>query len=272
VYDPNDIARTTIKETLIHDEIGTGAVTGPKQLYVYDPDIVARKTGRETLDKIEYKMNMAAHAYKGHVYDPDDVARTTSKETLVALQRLYGNIDAREGGGGYETNEYDAKTTQKQFLSDLDYFGSAKHDRGEGYGTNEHIAKDTQKQFLSDIEYFGGADSSDKKQKSYDDMYNALIREDKEVTLVGRDPTQSGKKVFNDCVNVAAPRKQECDYRVVREHENIDHIYNQGPTLDIGSVTRNRDNYDFETNTRFDISLLKAFKDNPYTQPLDSVV
>jgi hypothetical protein len=271
IYDPNDIARTTIKETLIHDEIGTGTLTGPKQIYVYDPDEVAKKTIRETLDRMDYEMNMAAKVYKGKVYDPNDPARTTIKETTIDKERLFGNIDAAEGGGGYETNEFDAKDTQKQFLSDLDYYGGVGQDRGEGYLTNEHDAKDTQKQFLSDIEYFGVADSSDKKQKSYDDMYNANITEAKEVTLFGRAPTQSGSKMFNDKVNMAVPKKQECDQRATRLQSNKDKVYNSIPFLEEDTITRTRKNFDTEMNNRLDISLLDAFRENPYTQPLHSV-
>ena len=268
IYDPNDVARTTIKETLIHDEIGTSIVTGPKQIYVYDPDVVAKKTVRETLDRASYEMNLTGHMYKSTVYDPNDVARATTKETMVDLERLYGNIETREGGGGYETNEYEAKITQKELFSDLDYFGTARKEKGEGYLTNEHEAKNTQKQFLSDIEYFGGADSSDKKQKSYEDVYNALIRDDKEVTLIGREPTKSGKKEFNDYVNMAQPKKNEFD---LQNYENIERVYNQSPMFDISTSSRNKNNCDIEKNNRFDVSLLNAFKDNPYTQPLDSV-
>jgi hypothetical protein len=271
VYDPNDIARTTIKETLIHDEIGTGTLTGPKQLYIYDPDEIAKKTIRETLDRMDYEMNMAAKVYKGKVYDPNDPARTTIKETTVDRERLFGNINAYEGGGGYETNEYDAKDTQKQFLSDYDYYGVARNEKGEGYLTNEYDAKDTQKQFLSDIEYFGVADSTDKKQTSYEDMYNASITENKEVTLFGREPTQTGRKVFNDSVNMAPPRKQQCDNRSARAQNNSDKVYNAIPSFDAETLTRTRKNFDIEQDSRLDISLLDAFRDNPYTQPLDSV-
>lgn len=272
VYDPNDIARTTIKETLIHDEIGTGTLTGPKQIYIYDPDEVAKKTIRETLERTDYEMNMAANVYKGKVYDPDDVPRKTTKETIVDLEREYGNINTMEGGGGYETNEFDAKDTQKQFLSDYDYYGVVARDKGEGYITNEHDAKDTQKQFLSDMEYFGIADAgTDKKQKSYDDMYNANITENKEVTLFGREPTQTGTKVFNDSLNMATPRKQECDQRSTRSDNNKNKIYNTIPSFTEETITKTRNNYDFEMNNRLDISLLDAFKENPYTQPLNSV-
>ena len=272
VYDPNDIARTTIKETLIHDEIGTGTLTGAKQLYVYDPDEIAKKTIRETLDRMDYEMNVASHIHKGKVYDPNDTARTTIKETTVNLEREYGNINAIEGGGGYETNEFDAKDTQKQFLSQYDYIGIGTRDVAGGYETNEFDAKDTQKQFLSDIEYFGIADAAeDKKQMSYEDMYNATITERKEVTLFGREPTQTGNKVFNDCLNVAAPRKQECDIRSTRVANNADRVYNSIPALSDETITKTRRNFDIEMDNRLDISLLDAFKENPYTQPLNSV-
>lgn len=272
IYDPNDVARTTIKETLIHDENGTGTVTGPRQLYVYDPEEVAKKTIRETLDRMDYEMNLSANVFKGTAYDPSDVARKTTKETTVDKNRLYGNIDAWAKGGGYETNEWDAKTTQKEFISDNDYFGSAMRDVGEGYITNKYDAKDTQKQFLSDIEYYGGANAcEDKKQMSYENMYNATITENKEVTLFGRKPTQSGAKVFNDCVNMAEPRKRECDNKMERLSNNRDRIQNDISLLDEASITRSRRTFDIEMDDRLDPIILSAFKQNPFTQPLDSV-
>ena len=48
-YDPNDIARTTIKETNIHDN-RTGNMDGGRQsqLPAYDPNDIARTTIKET--------------------------------------------------------------------------------------------------------------------------------------------------------------------------------------------------------------------------------
>ena len=271
IYDPNDVARTTIKETLIHDEIPT-FIKGPQQLYVYDPDEIAKKTIRETVERMDYEMNMAAKVYKGKVYDPDDPTRTTMKETIVDKERLFGNVDAWAKGGGYETNDHDPRITQKQFLSDNDYYAIAGRDKGEGYITNEYDAKDTQKQFLSDIEYFGIADSAEEnKQMSYDDMYNATITERKETTLFGREPTQTGKKVFNDCINVAEPKKRECDTRAERLQNNRDRIYNEPVHIDDDTITKSKRTYDVEMDTRLDPILLTAFKDNPYTHPLNSV-
>ena len=47
VHDANDILRTTIKETNIHDT-RTGNVNGPNKITVYDPNDIMRTTIKET--------------------------------------------------------------------------------------------------------------------------------------------------------------------------------------------------------------------------------
>lgn len=260
VIDPNHVARTTIKETTIHDEIGS-QLKGPTQLYIYDPDEVAKTTIRETMEHENYEANIKVNAYKGTVHDPDDVTKKTIKETTVQLERMYGNIDAVDGiNNGYQTNKHDAKETHKQFIADNDYYGGAKRDAGEGYITNEIDAKETQKQFFSDIDYYGGATSYDKKQTSYDDIYNANISEQKESILYGRDPTQTGEKSFNGNISLKTPKdplKQD-------NHLNIDKIYRHD-TINTPMPTREK-NIDIAQNqsSRFDTSLLSALNDNPY--------
>lgn len=272
IYDPNDIARTTIKETLIHDDMGTGTITGPKQLFVYDPDEVAKATIRETLERMDYEMNLAGGAKKSTVYDPDDAARTTMRETTEDRTRD-GNIDRVEGMGDYATTDYSAKNTQKQFLSDKDYIGVATRTLNEGYQTNEFEAKNTQKQFLSDKDYIGGAEAKDKKQKSYEDMYNAYISVSQESLLENRDPTQTGAKNFltQECINMSH-RKQVCDNVSTRETQNIGKVNatKYGGVTETG-ITRQKKEYG-TTNDRLDPSLLKAYMENPYTHPLNSVV
>ena len=266
IYDPNDIARTTIKETALHDEVGTSQITGPKQLYVYDPEEIAKKTLRETLKREAYETNLSAHFYKGKVYDPEDVARTTTKQTMIDKERLFGNVNTIEGGGGYETNEHDAKNTHKQFLSDIDYYGGVRDDQGKGYITNEFDAKNTHKQFLSDHEYYGVMESSDKKQKSYDDMYNAEIDANKEEVLVGREPTQTSSKKFNSKVHLARLKKQ-----VLKPDGGggtIHKISNAIPSKEQDSVTRIKNN--LEENYRFDITLFDAIKNNPYVHDINA--
>jgi hypothetical protein len=238
IYDPNDVARTTIKETLIHDEMGMGTVTGPKKLAVYDPDEIAKKTLRETLESMDYEMNVAPNVPKGVVYDPEDGPRTTMKETLVT-ETHEGNIDRLEGMGDY-VNDYVARNTQKQFYSDNDYYGVS-------------------------------ASAYNKKEMSKQDIANAVISERKEVTLFGREPTKEGKKVANgsECISMAH-KKMECDMTAVRATANQDRIGQLIPDLSQLNITKDKSHYQVPDN-RLDPSLLNAFNENPYTQSLQSV-
>ena len=68
VYDPNDVARTTIKETLISRK---GNVKGPNKLTVYDPNDVAKTTIKETLIHNNRKGNLAVTTKKNRVYAYD---------------------------------------------------------------------------------------------------------------------------------------------------------------------------------------------------------
>jgi hypothetical protein len=269
IYDPNDIARTTIKETLLHDDMGVGAMTGPKKLIVYDPDEIAKRTIRETLERMDYEMNLGTDVPKGMVYDPDDKTRTTMKETLVE-ETHDGNLDRLEGLGAY-INDYLAKNTQKQFVSDNDYYGVATRENADGYKTNKYEARNTQKQFISDGDHYGVAVSSQKKDRSKEDTSNAVITERKEVTLYGREPTKVGNKVANggETVNLDV-KKQQCDVTSTRANNNIDRfVGSKIPTFTDFNITKDR-SYQSIPDDRLDPTLLKPFYDNPYTQPLTS--
>ena len=82
VHDPNDVARTTIKETNIHDT-REGHLSGPIKQTVYDPNDIARTTIKETNIHDTREGHMAEKGFKPTVYDPNDVARTTIKETNI---------------------------------------------------------------------------------------------------------------------------------------------------------------------------------------------
>ena len=272
VYDPNDIAKTTIKETLIHDaDITNIKGLGVPRGIVYDKKEVAPKpTVRQTLDLVDTTINMANVKKAATVYDPDDKARTTHKETLVGAQRD-GNIDALSRfNGGYENEEYDAKPTQKEFYSDNDYYGGAKQDIGEGYTVANVEAKTTQKEFLSDNDYYGvAAEQGAQKQMSYEDAYNACMNDMREGTLVRREPTQTSVKLTSGSEAVMMQSKKiECDNVNERHSQNADRVINEISHVIPESLTRQRQEY--EVDDRLDIDLLKAFKENPYTKPLDS--
>jgi len=269
IYDPNDVARTTIKETLIHDP-HTGLLTGPRQSTVYDPDAIARTTTRQTLPDQENSQNLRGHS-KSKVYDPEDKARTTTKETTINNDRD-GNIDraALQDGGGYETSIYDVKVTQRQFTADNDYSGQAYNNRGEGYDKAVYDMKATQKQFTTDNDYYGTAGSAFvEKQTSYGDMYNANINTTKELVMASRAPTQTGVKVAPsaDDVNIDVRKVNVFGDRTMG---NRNHVINEIPSKRRFDGTVTTDKPLYAEDNRIDPSLLTPFMKNPYTQSLSS--
>ncbi len=150
-YDPNDVARTTIKETMI-DNKSTGQLSGPKKLMTYDPNDIARTTIREQTED---------NNYLGHA-NPSNVDKNS------------GYIIANETTNMVNTN--------RQFTADHEYIGQADGNfaGGDGYKTANYTARNTNKQFTSDHEYSGTASSIHSKEMSYDNMYNARINHAKE--------------------------------------------------------------------------------------------
>jgi hypothetical protein len=119
VYDPNDIARTTIKETTIDNDY-LGGVAGPTRLTVYDPNDVTRKTIRETTENSDY-VGTAAGPIRLTVYDPTDLARTTIKETTIENDYV-GTVTGPQKLTVYDPDDV-ARTTIKETTGDTDYIG-----------------------------------------------------------------------------------------------------------------------------------------------------
>ena len=159
VHDPNDVARTTIKETTIeydHD----GHIKGPNKITVYDPNDVARTTIKETT--IHSKMHtIVKGATKVSVYDPNDVAKTTIKET-TSLNKHTGNLREQVPSRPTDVNLLPLKTTLKETTIDNKHITNLSFVRGDGGGylSNEFYAPATLKQLTSDHEYEGNIYSS----------------------------------------------------------------------------------------------------------------
>lgn len=274
VWDPNDVARTTVAETLLQDMWGYGTIKGgPVEIFEYDPDeFIPRTTGRETVDNVDYHANVGT-THKKQTLQQDDPVRATMKQTLV--DNLYdGQIEALEGQGTYN-DDYEAKTVARQFLADHDRIGGAARDLGQGHLTNDHIAPVTQKGLLSDNDYFGASESSTFKKEASTAQYdNARIREIKEATLFGREPTKVGAKETNNCVNIRI-KKPDCDEKAPREKNNMNRIFSEIPEMSDRQFTRQKKAIEIDPKLgydRIDPDLLKAFRENIYTQPLNSAI
>lgn len=269
LYDPNDIARTTIKETFIHDT-RTGNIIGDNKPVVYDPDDVMRKTLKETLPDYENVINMKGGTTKQTIYDPSDIAKTTIRET-TENNNHEANIETLEGAGAYETTSVDAPNTSRQFLADVEYMGSApSKEATHGYLNKEIQIDPTSKEFISNHERYGNANSADKKQMSYQDIYNATINDVKENLVKSREPTQNSVKLTSGTENIVMQsNKDDCERISSRKLNNIQKVYDQPMNTEFINLTQEKVE---ECEHKIDPSILTAFHDNPYTKPLNNAM
>ena len=160
---PDDTAKTTTKETTLHNTYSTGQITGNR-----------------------------AHM----VYKKDDIAKTTTKETTLYDSSTSGNVGHQPSGGGYRTANHKLDTTMRQITS-TEYIGNAEGDSRGAYKIIDVKAPNTTRQFTT-TEYIGSAGAGGNfKQKSYTNMYNSTVRSQRQDISKGRKPTTVGPKKIN---------------------------------------------------------------------------
>lgn len=111
MYDANDIAKTTVKETTIENK-RMGQLSGPLKLTTYDPDDIAKRTVRETTADNEYEGTAISYYKKPRVNEAEYRMRNNMvKETTLvgryptpqSVKVVNGsdsmNIDVRRQGG-----------------------------------------------------------------------------------------------------------------------------------------------------------------------------
>jgi len=206
MYDPNEVARTTIKETLLHDT-WTAGVLAPDQGHArarQPEEQNVRATVRQTMPNSTNDTNLRVAALAGSVHDPHDVTKTTVKETTLE-RKWKGQVSSRQSGDAYLVTDVAAHPTLRQQTSDVSHFGGgpARED-ATGYLVSPAEARETQKHGLSDNHYFGTAGTvSAKASMSYQDIYEATLSEVRQDTLRRRGPTPEGPKVVSGCDGIA---------------------------------------------------------------------
>jgi len=277
VYNPTDIARTTIKEQNI-DNSHMGNLSGPINNTVYDPNDIAKTTIKEqNIHNSAPYINMNPQQPRSlRIYDPEDIARTTMKEVTIDNEHIgfMGNYQSLKAGG-YTSTSVDMKNTHRQFLTDWYYQGIADGETGTGPGRGylaaRYDAKNTNRQFLNDWEWEGPAKFYSNTPSSYDAAYNAHLNPNKEEIALGREPTPQSVKlnVGGDFVNIEHKRI-EADQINIREPAET-FIYEAPPQKNSCGLTRVKSKLPEDSQrARINPEILNAFKQNPYTQSLSS--
>lgn len=271
IYNPNAPTRTTIKETLIHDSDNLN-VKPPKAMgIVYDPSEIARTTMRQTMDRLATEMNTAVTRRAGVVYNPDDPTKVTIRQTTEGKARAFGNM-TNNAPSAPRVDQYDVAETQRNAVDAVgasDYAGNPARPTADGYEVFAADARTTQRQFVADTEYFGVAETTGAKApRSYEDIMNLEMSDGlKEELEVGREPTQTGVKVFNGDVAEFTRSVQELPDMPAANPERVTNI-----PLSAGDLqfTRKPDDLDEIVENVIDADILEPYKNNPYTQSLNS--
>ena len=113
-YDPNDVLRTTIRETTgAYDYSGIAGLAGaPQKLTVYDPTDIMKPTGRNTLAEPDKALNVSRAAAGAAAQLPmQDAVRLTTKGIVGASGYNVSPAGQAEGGAGSDyTSAYNMRT------------------------------------------------------------------------------------------------------------------------------------------------------------------
>lgn len=201
----NDIAKTTVKETLVHDSTYLNVKTANDNSYLANDD-KAKTTNKETLPVIDTVRNIGKAVYKVHTYDPEIVAKKTIKETTIKGNSELGFIGGVINSilGGYATSEVDLKNTHKQFTVENQEIGIAK-------SINDH------------------------RQVSREADENMEIDPTREQQLIaaGHTPNAGGVNIPVDKKNInMKTNKLICDNIPIRKTGNVNVIYQNSPSVE----------------------------------------
>ena len=262
VYDPNSIARTTLKETIIHDNILGNVRTYKTQTGYRREDDKTKSTVRQTLEVPSSVVNMKHSSItKPTVYDPDTKAPTTIRQTTM-MTDVVGNPELEKINAGYLNANVEAKQTVKESYADEEHFGGAQLGSGDAYQNVSYDIEPTMKE--NHYEYYGGAkDQMKETPMDISMMENATSNGLRESTIVEREPTTTSVKVSQgkDSVNMDI-KKIEAD----NLNSDFTRVYEVISSKENIQNTKIPQHYEYDD--RLDPDLLEPYKKNPYTQPL----
>lgn len=244
IQDPNQIARTTVKETTI-DNDRDGNLTGPA---------------------------------RGPLQDPNQIAKTTVKET-THVQDYVGVVAPadRQNGTGYILEEagLDMKTTERQ-LQLTSYSGGAYRKEDTAYQTTGVEAPTTHRETTL-TSYTGIAGpTNEAREPSRAAVDNSTSRSNREVIAQGRTPNRQGPKriPFKQMVHLTTERNPDAVNCRLEARAPVPQDLNPTyatPSNEQTAITKERENVSNQViANRLDPRLLDAFRNNPFTQSLAS--
>lgn len=196
----------------------------------------------------------------------DNLKKTVKQTTLNSKNN--GNLQNRNFEMTMGIMD-DVKKTKKQTTINSKNNGNLTGDhikQPSGYEVPETTTKDT-----TLFDYYGSSHGYMKEEMSGDQYEMAETNPTKEIISQGRAPVPENVKISNgeDTMNVTI-NKIESDY-FTQYQTGIDKVYDEIPTKNQYELTTMKTRLEDESiATRIDPKLLNPFRNNPYSQSLES--
>lgn len=200
-----------------------------------------------------------------------DVLRPTRKDNVVGNIRETGNVQPVIPAGTSNTmNPADRpKTTIKEMTVDSIQHWFVEGQNSGGYTNAKHTPIQNQRDSTNYVSMGNvGNTPGMSSETSYDAAYNARVPDGREQVSVNR-PNQGGMQIFNQQMNVNMS-KSEND-RLNNRMFVPQSLGATNTSKEMYGEMRKANSYKEINESRNDAALLKAFKENPYTQSLNSV-
>lgn len=150
-YDPNDVARQTIKQTTVDNKYSGSLKPDVNAIHTYDPNDIAKQTIKQTTIDNKYSGSLKPDVNALYTYDPNDLAKQTIRQTTQDNKYLGGIKPDVEQIYYFDDNDK-PKETIKQTTSLSKYTGSLNPEvKATNYFNNKDLARQTIKQTTSSL-------------------------------------------------------------------------------------------------------------------------
>lgn len=267
--------RPSRKQTIIGNPRWASNVEGPQNRHpVWDPNDIPKTTIKETLLQEARKGNITnSMLHKPRVHDPSDVPRATQKEDVMLFS--HSGEAYRPTDAGYEIAPTDMPTTHRETM-ETDYAGNPVGSEEGAYQILKINPKETNRQYTSVHEYTGNARGDDKPVMNDAMRNNATTRSYREVLAVGRTPAREGpKEIYNsDMVNATTNKVGPTQNVAISQRPLINtRIINSIPQANRAGETKAKTVLSNKRiRDRLDVGLLDPLRSNPYHLGLHNYV
>ena len=242
---------------------GNIGISIPQKLTVHDSNDIAKTTIKETLIHNKREGNISVHIRKNKKYKYDTLPKITIRNTLKETDKSL-NVSMNKPKHTVFSNQ-PIKVTIKETTSKNKQHGQPTFNKNDGYKIVEAKAPNTNRQFTSNYEYSGIANSKNKSHTNTDNYSNAILNINKEVISKGRRPTDQGAKKSIGSKNINIIHKKQMSETTNRKpREGLKHIKYQ----DKVTISTFKDN--LATQNRNEPELLDSLKDNPYVHSMQA--